>query len=105
MTDLVERLREIGKGGQGYELTPNQFYLIEQAANEIERLRGDAERLRKCLGIEQNKTAGLRSLLRQCDEAMSWDLGGEPLPSLMIAARKAILEELGPAPSAGPEET
>jgi hypothetical protein len=39
MTDLVERLREIGKGGQGYELTPNQFYLIEQAANEIERLR------------------------------------------------------------------
>ena len=32
----------------------------------------------------------LMKVLDLCDEAMSWDLGGEPLPTLEIEARKAI---------------
>ena len=31
----------------------------------------------------------LVTVLKQCDEAMTWELGGEPLPTLMIAARTA----------------
>lgn len=35
MTDLAERLRQIGKGGDGYELTHEQFQTIEEAADVI----------------------------------------------------------------------
>lgn len=38
--------------------------------------------------------AELKAILQKCDEAMSWDLGGEPLPTLMIEARAAIAKAL-----------
>lgn len=31
----------------------------------------------------------LRAALKQCDEAMAWELGGEPIDTLMIEARRA----------------
>ena len=32
----------------------------------------------------------MREALLECDEAMAWYLGGEPLPSLMLKAREVI---------------
>ena len=33
--------------------------------------------------------AELVEALRKCDEAMTWDLGGEPMDTLMVNARNA----------------
>ena len=39
----------------------------------------------------------LRAALKQCGEAMAWELGGEPIDTLMIEARRAAaaLKETG----------
>ena len=36
----------------------------------------------------------LRAALKQCDEAMAWELGGEPIDTLMIEARRAAAAAL-----------
>jgi len=46
--------------------------------------------LEKQLEAEQAYTNKLTSLLKQADEAMAWNLGGEPIDTLMLKARKDI---------------
>jgi hypothetical protein len=43
---------------------------------------------------DKAEIARLREILAKCDEAMSWELGGEPLPTLMLEARKLIKDAL-----------
>ena len=80
MTDIVERLRWMAdqwNGGEEWlQVRKTVVPDLRGATDEIERLRRRAERA--------------EAILRQCDEAMMWDVGGEPLPTLMVRAREAI---------------
>ena len=74
----------------------NTHDLRVQAAAELRRLHdllGKANALcricAKRITVLETANAELLEALKQCDEAMTWELGGEPLDNLMIAARKA----------------
>lgn len=54
-----------------------------ELATDLKGARAEIKRLRAEL-------AECKALLRQCDEAMSWELGGEPLPTLMQECRRKI---------------
>lgn len=47
--------------------------LMDEAADDIDERDAEIKRLREAL--------------QKCDEAMTWELGGEPLDTLMIEAR------------------
>ena len=79
-----------------------QSYFDEIAA-ELRRLHAENEALReaneafgkrqewwneKMVALEE-RNAVLVEALRKCDEAMAWDLGGEPMDTLMVNARNA----------------
>lgn len=71
--------------------------VIEQQAARIAALEAEVElHANNCTEfIKANwdleeKLAAANALIEQCKEAMTWEIGGEPLPTLMIAALTAI---------------
>lgn len=64
---------------------------VARQAAEIERLKSEAELFAKHTGLT---FAAKDTLLRQALEAMQWEVGGEPLPTLMMESIAAIKTHL-----------
>jgi hypothetical protein len=65
MTDIVERLREWSEASQ--RVTGQRFAMLDEAADEIERLRSDITDLVKAAGEEATLAESLRKQLASQD--------------------------------------
>ena len=82
-TELIADLR------LNHEYCPKEVIL--QAADKLEQ---DHQALSNDINDYQNTIAKQRKVLEQALEALQWEHGGEPLPTLTVAAITAIQEVL-----------
>jgi len=70
--------------------TANQQTKIAEQDEELCIVRANEAQLEKDFDRRNEKLAKADAVILKCKEAMTWDIGGEPLPTLEIAALAAI---------------